>query len=94
MKPRITYSQLQRLLHELKFVDRPSKPRCKAFEHSSTGLLIVWTADRLNQTAREADVISTRIHLDRHGLLDAADFEKYFGTAPGRTRRETQLRRK
>ncbi len=94
MQPRITYGQLQRLLRELRFVDRPSKPRCKAFEHSSTGLLIVWTADRLSQPAREADVISTRIHLDRHGLLDAADFEKYFGTASPGKRRVAQLRSK
>ena len=94
MKSRITYGQLQRLLRELKFVDKPAKPRCKAFEHPDTGLLIVWTADRLSQAAREADVISTRIHLDRHGLLDAGDFEKYFGVAPRRTRRATQLQSK
>ena len=78
MKTHITYGQLQRLLGELKFVARPAKPHRKAFEHPDTGLLIVWAVDRLTQTAREADVISTRIHLDRHGLLDAADFEKYF----------------
>ena len=45
-------------------------------------------------TAREADVISTRIHLDRSGLLDAADFEKYFGCTSRRTRRATQLQSK
>ncbi len=94
MKTRITYGQLQRLLRELKFVDKPAKPRCKAFEHPATGLLIVWTADRLGRAAREADVISTRIPLDRHGLLDAADFEKYFGVTPQRTRRATQLQSK
>ena len=94
MKSRITYGQLQRLLRELKFLDKPAKPRCKAFEHPDTGLLIVWTADRLSQAAREADLISIRIHLDRHGLLDAADFEKYFGVAPRRTRRATQLQSK
>ncbi len=38
--------------------------------------------------------MKTRIHLDRHGLLDAADFEKYFGVAPQRTRRATQLQSK
>ena len=90
----ITYGQLQRLLGELKFVARQAKPHCKAFEHPATGLLIVWAVDRLKQTAREVDVISTRIHLDRHGLLDAADFEKYFGAAPRRTRRATQLQSK
>ena len=82
------------MLRELNFVAKPTKPRCKAFEHPDTGLLIVWTADRLNQTARETDLISTRIHLDRNGLLDEVEFEKYFGTAPRRTRRVTQLRSK
>ena len=94
MKTRITYGQLQRLLCELKFVAKPAKPRRKAFEHPTTGLFIVWAVDRLSQTAREADVISTRIHLDRLGLLDAADFEKYFDTAPRRTRRATTLQTK
>ena len=94
MKTRITYGQLKRLLRKLKFVDKPAKPRCKAFEHPATGLFIVWAVDRLSQTAREADVISTRIHLDRLGLLDAADFEKYFDTAPRRTRRATSLQTK
>ena len=94
MKTRITYGQLQRLLCELQFVAQPAKPHCKAFEHSTTGLLIVWKVDRLTQTAREADVISTRIHLDRSGLLDAADFEKYFGSISRQTRRATQLQSK
>ena len=94
MKTRISYGQLQQLFRELKFVDKPAKPRRKAFEHPATGLFIVWTVDRSRQTAREADVISTRIHLDRLGLLDAEDFEKYFDTAPQRTRRATQLQTK
>jgi|GEM_PF-2219618 len=88
MKTRITYGRLQRLLHELKFVDMPAKPRRKAFEHPSTGLFIVWAVDHLNQTAREADVISTRIHLDRNGLLGAAEFDKHFGGPARQTRRE------
>ena len=33
MKTHITYGQLQRLLGELKFVDRPAKPHRKVFEH-------------------------------------------------------------
>lgn len=94
MKTRITYGQLQRLLRELKFVAKPAKPRRKAFEHPATGLFIVWAVDRLSQTAREADVISTRIHLDRHGLFDAAEFEKYFGGSARRPRRVAQLQTK
>jgi hypothetical protein len=78
MKTHMTYGLLQRLFGELKFVARPAKPHGMAFEHPATGLLIVWAVDRLTQTAREADVISTRIHLDCHGLLDVGDFEKYF----------------
>ena len=62
--------------------------------HLNRGWTIVWNVDRVTQTAREADVISTRIHLDRSGLLDAADFEKYFGGASRRTRRATQLQSK
>lgn len=87
MKTRITYAQLQQLLRKLKFVAKPAQPHCKAFEHPGTGLLIVWAVDRLTQTAREADVISTRIHLDRNGLLDAAEFDKHFGGPARRTRR-------
>lgn len=94
MQTRITYGQLQRLLRELTFVAKPTKPHCKAFEHPATGLFIVWAVESLTQTAREADVISTRIHLDRTGLLDAAEFEKYFGVAKRRTRRAAQFQSK
>ena len=94
MKTRITYGQLQRLLRELAFVDKPAQPHCRAFEHPATGLLIVWNADRLSQPARDADVISTRIHLDRHGLLSAVEFEKYFGAVPRRTRQVAQQQSK
>jgi len=94
MKSPITYGQLQGLLRELHFVDKPSQPNCLAFEHPATGLLLVWTSDRLNEPARKEDIISTRIHLDQFGLLSATDFEKYFGVIPHRTRRTTPRQNK
>ncbi len=79
MNHSITYGLLHKLLRELQFEDVPTQPKWRAFRHPDTGMVVLLTARDENLPARAPDVLSIRRHLDSHGILDAQQFEQYFG---------------
>ena len=78
MSGKVTNSQLRQLLTDLGFTSRASvEPKCAVFEHTDSGARLLMPANRDNEPAREADILSLRMHLDRRGHLEQDAFDEF-----------------
>ena len=73
-----TNRQLRELLLDLGFEAHKSvDPNCLVLEHAESKARMRMPANRDEEPAREADVISIRTHLMYRGHLDQAGFERF-----------------
>jgi hypothetical protein len=73
-----TNRQLRQLLIDLGFLSRKSvEANCLVFEHPESKARLLMPANKDEEPARQADMISIRTHLTYRRHLDQADFERF-----------------
>jgi hypothetical protein len=69
---------LRNLLGKLGFQSRQSvEPKCAAFEHPRSNTLLLLPANKDDEPARLADILSIRTHLIFRGHLDESVFDEF-----------------
>jgi len=71
----VPFDRLRKILHELGFVETRIPGPYLYFEHSPSGTIQVFRDYQPSESVSWHDLVSTRIHLDANGLLEADDFE-------------------
>jgi hypothetical protein len=75
---KVTNKQLRNLLLDLGFLPGALvKNKHRLFEHSASRAVIVLPDNRDGNTARAADLLGVRDHLDQLGHLDEATFDRF-----------------
>lgn len=78
MSQTVTNQQLRQLLSDLGFENQDSvEPKCLVFEHPESHARLLLPANRDNQAARSADVLSLRTHLQYRGHLTEEAFDNF-----------------
>jgi len=74
----VSNKQLRQLLIDLGFRSAPSvQPKCSLFEHPESHSRLLLPANKDDEPARSADILSIRTHLAYRGHLDEAGFDTF-----------------
>jgi hypothetical protein len=87
MTHRLTYESLSLLLSDLGFnPGETTKHNQRVWQHPKSGCTLVLPSNKVNESPRQADVLSIKAQLDFQGHLDADAFEAFIaeGHLPAR----------
>jgi hypothetical protein len=72
--PKVTYGQLDRVLHSLGFALRGIKDKNKVYLHAPTGALIVYPVLADEDEVSAHHLVMVRSILEAYGIADPLDF--------------------
>jgi len=78
---RISYFQLDAVLKDLGFRKKVVLDSGVAYTHPSTGTPIAVPAHKSSETVPDYVMAGTRLQLDRHGVVEAKDFDQMLKAA-------------
>jgi hypothetical protein len=80
-KPKISFSQLRKLLLDLGFVETITPKKHTFFAHESSGAEFAMPIYRSNQAVRPHHLIAVRMMLDATGVMEGDEFDEAVASA-------------